>query len=142
MKYVIGIDYGTDSCRALIVDAITGGEMATAVRNYPRWTEGNYCNPQANQYRQHPLDYLETLIDSVREALTKLDPLLIGFRTHLYDTSYPSGVCPDVEHAQKAMGQGFSKTYIPDGKNQRLYSEPYRKYRILGEFTEEQIDSL
>jgi L-ribulokinase len=71
MKYVIGIDYGTDSCRTLIVNATTGEEIATAVKNYPRWAKGKYCNPQANQYRQHPLDYMETLIDSVREALSK-----------------------------------------------------------------------
>ncbi|MDR2058285.1 MAG: ribulokinase [Dysgonamonadaceae bacterium] len=71
MKYVIGIDYGTDSCRALIVDAISGEEIAAAVKNYPRWSAGKYCDPQANQYRQHPLDYTETLIDSVREALSK-----------------------------------------------------------------------
>ncbi|MDR0811356.1 MAG: ribulokinase, partial [Paludibacter sp.] len=69
MKYVIGLDYGSDSCRALIADAATGNEIATSVKYYPRWTAGKYCNPQANQYRQHPLDYVETLIDSVREAL-------------------------------------------------------------------------
>ena len=69
MKYVIGLDYGSDSCRALIVEAETGKEIATSVKYYPRWTAGKYCNPQKNQYRQHPLDYTETLVDSVREAL-------------------------------------------------------------------------
>ncbi|MDR1727111.1 MAG: ribulokinase [Acidobacteriota bacterium] len=68
-KYVIGIDYGTDSCRALVVDAANGKEVATAVKYYPRWAAGKYCDPQKNQYRQHPLDYIETLEASVREAL-------------------------------------------------------------------------
>jgi L-ribulokinase len=68
-QYVIGLDYGTDSCRAVIVDAENGSEIASSVKYYPRWKEGNYCNPQANQYRQHPLDYLETLETSVRAAL-------------------------------------------------------------------------
>jgi L-ribulokinase len=68
-QYVIGLDYGTDSCRAVIVDADNGNEIASSVKYYPRWKEGKYCNPQANQYRQHPLDYLETLEASVREAL-------------------------------------------------------------------------
>ncbi|MDR0542865.1 MAG: ribulokinase [Dysgonamonadaceae bacterium] len=71
MKYVIGIDYGTDSCRALLVNAATGEEIAAAVKNYPRWAEGKYCNPSVNQYRQHPLDYIETLMDAVREILEK-----------------------------------------------------------------------
>ena len=69
MKYVIGLDYGTDSCRAVIVDTVNGHEIASSVKYYPRWQEGRYCNPQANQYRQHPLDYLETLEASVKEAL-------------------------------------------------------------------------
>lgn len=71
MKYVIGLDYGTDSCRAVIVETETGKEIASSVKYYKRWMEGKYCNPQANQYRQHPLDYTEALIESVREALSK-----------------------------------------------------------------------
>jgi len=70
-KYVIGIDYGSDSCRALVVDASNGKELAAAVRNYPRWMEGKYCDPAKNQYRQHPLDYIEVLEASVKEALAK-----------------------------------------------------------------------
>ncbi|HQN92727.1 MAG TPA: ribulokinase [Prolixibacteraceae bacterium] len=73
-KYVIGLDYGTDSCRALIVDASNGQEMATSVKYYPRWKEGKYCDPSKNQYRQHPLDYLEVMEASIIEALSKCDP--------------------------------------------------------------------
>ena len=69
-KVVIGVDYGTDSCRTLIVDAITGEELGTSVKYYPRWKEGLYCNPQQNQYRQHPLDYVETLEASIKEAIS------------------------------------------------------------------------
>lgn len=69
MKYVLGLDYGTDSCRAVIVDARDGHEIASSVKFYPRWKDGRYCNPQTNQYRQHPLDYTETLEASVKDAL-------------------------------------------------------------------------
>lgn len=70
-KYVIGLDYGSDSARAVIVDAFTGETLATSVKYYPRWKQGLYCNPSINQYRQHPLDYIEVLEETVHEALSK-----------------------------------------------------------------------
>lgn len=68
-QYVIGLDFGSDSVRALVVDARTGEVLSSSVKEYPRWAKGLYCNPSANSWRQHPLDYLETLESSVREAL-------------------------------------------------------------------------
>lgn len=68
-KYVIGLDYGSDSARALVVNAMTGETLATSVKYYPRWKVGQYCNPAINQYRQHPQDYIEVLEASVCEAL-------------------------------------------------------------------------
>lgn len=70
-KYVIGLDYGSDSARAIIVNALTGETLATSVMNYPRWEKGLYCDPANNQYRQHPLDYIEVLEGTVRDALSK-----------------------------------------------------------------------
>ncbi len=68
-KYVIGLDYGSDSARAIVVDAATGRQLASSVKYYPRWKAGKYCNPAANCYRQHPLDYIEVLEGTVHEAL-------------------------------------------------------------------------
>jgi L-ribulokinase len=70
-KYVIGVDYGTDSVRSLIVDAGNGKEMASDVFYYPRWKKGKYCNPAQNQFRQHPLDYVEGLESTIKNALAK-----------------------------------------------------------------------
>lgn len=70
-KYVIGIDYGTDSARTVIVNAQNGDELASSVMYYPRWKKGLYCDPSKNQYRQHPLDYMETLEYTIKEALSK-----------------------------------------------------------------------
>jgi L-ribulokinase len=70
-KYVIGIDFGTDSVRSVVVNANTGREMSTHVSYYPRWMEGKYCDPSKNQFRQDPLDHIESLEDSVTKALDK-----------------------------------------------------------------------
>jgi L-ribulokinase len=70
-KYVIGIDYGTDSVRAIIVNAENGAEMASSVKAYPRWAAGKFCDPSKDQYRQHPLDYVEAMEYAVKEALVK-----------------------------------------------------------------------
>src|SRR4051812_42235827 len=66
---VVGIDFGTDSVRSIVADATSGTVLGGAVRNYPRWAKGLYCDPVANRFRQHPLDYLESMEASVREAL-------------------------------------------------------------------------
>ena len=69
--YVIGLDYGTDSARAIVVDAADGRVLASSVRGYPRWEKGLYCDARRNQWRQHPLDYLEVLESTVRDALSR-----------------------------------------------------------------------
>ena len=68
-NYVLGIDFGSDSVRCLVVDAANGAEVATAVRYYPRWRRGEYSSPAENRYRHHPLDYIESLEGAICEAL-------------------------------------------------------------------------
>lgn len=65
---VVGIDFGTDSVRSIVTDA-TGEVLATSVKHYARWAKGLYCDPIENRFRQHPLDYLESMESAVREAL-------------------------------------------------------------------------
>ena len=71
-KYVIGVDFGTDSVRALVVNTRTGKEEASAVSYYKRWAQGLYCDPANNQFRQHPLDYIESLQECITGALAQL----------------------------------------------------------------------
>ena len=68
-KYTIGLDYGSDSVRSLIVDTATGEEAGTAVFHYPKWMQGKYCNPGKYQFRQHPQDYIDGLEYTIVEAL-------------------------------------------------------------------------
>ena len=78
MPYVIGVDFGTDSVRAVLVDAETGEERASGVHEYVRWKTGAYCDPARSQFRQHPLDYLEGLEQSVRSALRSVSVEVIA----------------------------------------------------------------
>ena len=75
-KFVIGVDYGTDSVRSVLIDAQTGEEKAAAVFYYPRWKKGLYCDPSANRFRQHPLDYIEGLEQTIQTCLQKAGPAI------------------------------------------------------------------
>jgi L-ribulokinase len=68
-NYVIGVDFGTDSVRSVVVNAEDGAEVASAVFNFPRWKEGKYCDALNNQFRQHPLDHIEGLEYTIKKAL-------------------------------------------------------------------------
>jgi L-ribulokinase len=70
-SFVLGLDFGTDTVRAVVVDAGSGAVAGTAVRPYPRWAKGLYCDPAENRFRHHPLDYLEAMEAVVREALAR-----------------------------------------------------------------------
>ncbi len=72
-KYVIGIDFGTLSGRALIVDAVTGDELATASLDYPHavmddtFLDGSPLPPDFAL--QHPSDYLEVVYQTVPRVI-------------------------------------------------------------------------
>ena len=68
--FTIGIDYGTNSVRALVVETATGRELGSSVFNYPSGSEGILLDPRDHHLaRQSPADYLLGLETSVREAL-------------------------------------------------------------------------
>src|SRR5690606_13532811 len=77
-SYVIGLDYGSDSVRAVLVDAGNGEEMASSVFYYPRWKKGAFCDASASQFRQHPLDYIEGLEATVKDCLAKTAGVVSG----------------------------------------------------------------
>lgn len=72
MKLSIGIDYGTNSVRAIVVDCENGNELGSEVFNYKRGYQGVIIDENdANVARQSPLDYLEGLEKTVTGAIAK-----------------------------------------------------------------------
>jgi L-ribulokinase len=71
-QYILGLDFGTDSVRAVIVNAKDGKEEANQVAYFKRWLKGQYCDPARNQFRQHPQDYIESMEEAVKGALAQL----------------------------------------------------------------------
>jgi len=70
-QYVVGVDYGTDSVRSIIVNASTGEEISSAVHYYARWKQQLYCDAANNQFRQHPQDYIDGLENTIRDCVAK-----------------------------------------------------------------------
>ena len=109
-KYVIGIDYGSDSARAVVVDTTDGSEMSSSVMNYPRWSKRLYCEPFKSQYRQHPLDYVEVMEFIVRDSLAKAGPdvakNVVGIS---FDTTGSTPVLTDKQGAPLALTPGFEE---------------------------------
>lgn len=73
-SFLIGLDFGSDSVRGVLVRAADGAVAAEAVREYPRWGDGRYCRGERAEFRQHPLDYLECLTSAVREIVRGVAP--------------------------------------------------------------------
>lgn len=107
-SYVIGIDYGTDSVRAIIADTANGSEVASSVFYYPRWKQGRYCNPHLNQFRQHPLDYVEGLEHIIKDCLHKAgDHITKNVKAISVDTTGSTPVAVNSAGTPLALLPGF-----------------------------------
>jgi L-ribulokinase len=78
-KYSIGLDYGTNSVRTLIVDVSNGREVGTAVWEYAHGTHGVILSRDPNLARQHPADYLTGAEVTIRKALAHAKRTVNGF---------------------------------------------------------------
>ncbi len=109
-KYVIGIDYGTDSVRTVVVDTTNGTIAGTSVFEYPRWKKGLYCDPSLNQFRQHPLDYIVGLEQTVKDSLKGLSRDIIdNIGGITIDTTGSTPIAVDKEGIPLSMKPGFEE---------------------------------
>lgn len=109
-KYVLGLDYGTDSVRATLVNALTDEELITSVKNYSRWNEGKYIDAPNNQYRQHPKDYIEGMEFTIKEIISQSSPQTIDNIVALsFDTTGSTPALIDEYGIPLALNEKFAE---------------------------------
>lgn len=107
-SYVIGVDYGTDSVRSIIVNTQNGQEVASSVFYYPRWKAQMYCDASINQFRQHPLDYVEGLEETIKRCLVQAGPQAAAqIKAISVDTTGSTPVAVDKTGTPLALLPGF-----------------------------------
>lgn len=106
--YSLGLDYGTNSVRALLVDVKTGEEVATSVFDYPSGEAGVfYDDKDPNLARQTAADYIEGFYGAATAVLKGIDPAsVIGIGV---DTTGSSPMPVDREGLPLALHPEFQK---------------------------------
>lgn len=108
-QLVIGVDYGSDSVRSVIVNAANGEEIASSVFNYPRWRDGKYCVPSENQFRQHPQDYIDGLKATIKDCIAQAggEAIAKNIKGISVDTTGSTPVAVDATGTPLALTPGF-----------------------------------
>ena len=107
---VIGVDFGTDSVRSVLIDATNGKELSSSIFYYPRWRNLLYCNPAINQFRQHPLDYVEGLETTVKGCIQKSGAhISSNIKAISIDTTGSTPVAVDKSGTPLSMLPGFEE---------------------------------
>ena len=113
-QYTIGLDYGTNSVRALIVNVANGDEIASAVWNYAHGTAGVILSRDPNLARQHPADYIRGAEITITEALVSAKKSVKGFGADQVvgigvDTTGSTPLPVDANGQPLAFDQRFAK---------------------------------
>jgi L-ribulokinase len=78
-RYTLGLDYGTNSVRALLVNVAHGAEIATAVSGYEHGADGVILGRDPNLARQHPADYIKGAEAAIKQVLAGAQQSVRGF---------------------------------------------------------------
>lgn len=108
-EYVIGLDFGSDSVRSVLVDAANGQTLGSKVHWYQRWKEGRYCDPDTNRFRQHPLDHIEGMEATIRDVVKEcgIDPASV--KGICIDTTGSSPIAVDQQGTPLSLLPGFEE---------------------------------
>ena len=137
-QYVVGVDYGTDSVRSIIVNALTGEEIASSIHHYTRWKQQLYCDASINQFRQHPLDYIEGLENTIRGCIASVGAeVAANIKAISIDTTGSTPVAVDASGTPLALLPEFDKnpnamfvlwkdhTAVPEAEAINLHAESF-----------------
>jgi L-ribulokinase len=118
-SYAVGLDYGTNSVRAVVVNCENGRSVGTHVANYPSGDQGVLLDPKdPHLARQSPSDYISGLRVSVKGALAE------AAREPGFDPARVVGVGVDTT----------GSTPLPvDAKNQPLALDPKWKDNLAAQ---------
>jgi L-ribulokinase len=113
-KYVIGLDYGTNSVRALIVNTANGKEVGTAVWGYDHGEQGVILSRDPNLARQHPADYIQGAEATIKKALADAKKNVCGFKPEQVigigvDTTGSTPLPVDVNGQPLAFNKKFAR---------------------------------
>ena len=131
-RYAIGLDFGTNSCRSLIVDVANGREISSHVFPYPSGSEGVIIDrADPNLARQNPADYLKGIEVTIVKALEKAKENDSGFRSENVigigvDTTGSSPMPVDVKGSPLCFDQAFRNNpaaYVWLWKDHTSYQE-------------------
>jgi L-ribulokinase len=113
-KYTVGLDYGTNSVRAIIVNVANGEELAGAVWNYSHGTSGVILTRNPSLARQHPADYVQGAEVVMKGALAAAKKRVRGFKAEQIvgigvDTTGSTPIPVDENGQPLAFQKKFSK---------------------------------
>jgi L-ribulokinase len=113
-RYTLGLDYGTNTARALIVDVTNGEEIASAVWGYSQGTQGVILSRDPNLARQHPADYVTAADQTIRKALAAAKKRVRGFSPDQVigigvDTTGSTPIPVDEKGRPLALSKRFAK---------------------------------
>ena len=113
-KYTVGLDYGTNSVRALVVNTANGREVATAVWGYEHGEAGVILSRDPNLARQHPADYIKGAEVTIKKAIAEAKKAVKGFSADQIvgigvDTTGSTPLPVDAEGQPLAFDKRFAK---------------------------------